>query len=84
MRKKMKRTEIIRALVARLMGSGLDVSGFGTEEDIAARPEVCCQCGQEERFMGWSGYLPCREKSNFLYIGTVLNIKYLRYSFIIC
>jgi hypothetical protein len=33
---KMKRTEIIRALVAGLMGSGLDLSTFGTEEDIAA------------------------------------------------
>jgi len=33
---KVKRTEIIRALVAGLMGSGLDLSGFGTEEDIAA------------------------------------------------
>lgn len=27
----MKRTEIIRALVAGLLGSGLDLSGFGTE-----------------------------------------------------
>ena len=35
-RAKVKRTEIIRALVAGLMGSGLDLSGFGTEEDIAA------------------------------------------------
>lgn len=33
---KMKRTEIIRALIAGLVGSGLDLSGFGTEEDIAA------------------------------------------------
>lgn len=33
---KVKRTEIIRALIAGLMGSGLDLSGFGTEEDIAA------------------------------------------------
>jgi hypothetical protein len=32
----MKRTEIIRALIAGLMGSGLDLSGFGTEENIAA------------------------------------------------
>lgn len=32
----MKRTEIIRALIAGLIGSGLDLSGFGTEEDIAA------------------------------------------------
>jgi hypothetical protein len=32
----MKRTEIIRALIAGLMGSGLDLSGLGTEEDIAA------------------------------------------------
>ena len=32
----MKRTEIIRALVAGLMGSGLDLSTFGTEEDFAA------------------------------------------------
>ena len=35
-RSKMKRTEIIRALVAGLMGSGLDLSTFGTEEDVAA------------------------------------------------
>jgi len=33
--KKMKRTEIIRALVAGLQGSQLDLSTFGTEEDIA-------------------------------------------------
>ena len=33
---KMKRTEIFRALIAGLMGSGMDLSGFGTEEDIAA------------------------------------------------
>ena len=35
-RAKIRRTEIIRALVAGLMGSGLDLSTFGTEEDIAA------------------------------------------------
>ena len=35
-RAKVKRAEIIRALIARLMGSGLDLSGLGTEEDIAA------------------------------------------------
>jgi hypothetical protein len=35
-RKKMKRTEIIRAIIGGLMGSGLDLSTFGTEEDIAA------------------------------------------------
>jgi len=34
--KKMKRTEIIRALIAGLQGSGMDLSTFGTEEDIAA------------------------------------------------
>ena len=33
---KMKRTEIIRGLIAGLVGSGMDLSGFGTEEDIAA------------------------------------------------
>lgn len=33
---KMKRTEIIRALVAGLQGSGMDLSTFATEEDIAA------------------------------------------------
>ncbi len=33
--KKMKRTEIIRALVAALMGSGIDLSTYRTEEDIA-------------------------------------------------
>jgi len=33
---KMKRTEIIRALIAGLQGSGMDLSTFGTEEDIAA------------------------------------------------
>lgn len=32
----MKRTEIIQALVAGFMGSELDLSGLGTEEDIAA------------------------------------------------
>ena len=31
----MKRTEIIRALIAGLMGSGMDLSCFGTEEAIA-------------------------------------------------
>jgi hypothetical protein len=35
-KKKMKRTEIIRGLVAGLIGSGLDLSTYGTEEDIAA------------------------------------------------
>ena len=35
-RKKMKRTEIIRALVAGLIESGLDLTSFRTEEDIAA------------------------------------------------
>jgi hypothetical protein len=34
-RAKMKRTEIIPGLVAGPMGSGLDLSTFGTEEDIA-------------------------------------------------
>jgi hypothetical protein len=34
--------------------------------DIAARPDAYCRWGQKERFMGWSGYLPRREKSNFL------------------
>jgi len=33
---KMKRTEIIRALIAGLMGSGLDLTSLRTEEDIAA------------------------------------------------
>ena len=33
---KVRRTEIIRALIAGLMGSGLDLSVLGTEEDIAA------------------------------------------------
>jgi len=33
---KIRRTEVIRALIAGLMGSGLDLSGLGTEEDIAA------------------------------------------------
>jgi len=32
---KMKRTEIIRTLVAGLIGSGMDLSAFRTEEDIA-------------------------------------------------
>lgn len=32
---KVKRTEIIRALIAGLMSSGLDLSGLGSEEDIA-------------------------------------------------
>jgi len=35
MKAKMKRTEIIRALVAGLIGSELDLSAFRTEEDIA-------------------------------------------------
>ena len=33
---KVKRTEIIRALVAGLIRSGMDLSTYGTEEDIAA------------------------------------------------
>jgi hypothetical protein len=33
---KMKPTEFIRALVAGLIGSGMDLSAFRTEEDIAA------------------------------------------------
>jgi len=36
MKVKMRRTEIIRALIAGLQGSGMDPSTFGTEEDIAA------------------------------------------------
>lgn len=32
---KIKRTEIIRALVAGLMASGLDLTGYKTAEDIA-------------------------------------------------
>jgi hypothetical protein len=32
---KMKRTEIIRALIAGLQGSGMDLSTLGTEEAIA-------------------------------------------------
>jgi hypothetical protein len=35
-RSKVKRAEIIRALVAGLMGSGMDLTAFRTEEDIAA------------------------------------------------
>ena len=35
-RSKVKRTEISRALIAGLMGAGLDLSGFETEKDIAA------------------------------------------------
>jgi len=35
--------------------------------DRVNRPDIYCRCGQEERFMGWSGYLPRREKSNFLF-----------------
>jgi hypothetical protein len=34
--------------------------------EMAARPDAFCRWGQEEKFMGWGGYLPCREKSNFL------------------
>ena len=34
--KKMKRTEIIRAIIAGVMASGLDLTGLGTEDDIAA------------------------------------------------
>lgn len=33
---KIKRTEIIRALVAGLIGSGMDLSAYKTPEDIAA------------------------------------------------
>ena len=33
---KIRRTEVIRALIAGLMGSAMDLSGLGTEEDIAA------------------------------------------------
>ena len=39
-RAKVRRTEIIRTLIAGLMGSGLDLSGLGTEEDIAAADRV--------------------------------------------
>ena len=35
-RKRMKRTEIIRALIGGLIGSGMDLTSFGTAEDIAA------------------------------------------------
>jgi hypothetical protein len=35
-RKKIKRTEIIRALIGGLMGSGMDLTSFGTAEEIAA------------------------------------------------
>jgi len=35
-RKKMKRTEIIRGLIAGLQGSGMDLTTLRTEEDIAA------------------------------------------------
>ncbi len=34
--KKIKRTEIIRAIIAGVMASGMDLSGLGTEDDIAA------------------------------------------------
>ena len=34
--------------------------------EIAAQPEVYYRRGKEGRFMGWSGYLPRRKKSNFL------------------
>lgn len=40
--------------------------GAFTVIDMAARPEIYCQCRQEDRFMGWSGYLPRSEKSSFL------------------
>jgi hypothetical protein len=33
---KIRRTEIIRALVAGLMGSGMDLTGFDSEETITA------------------------------------------------
>lgn len=32
---KIKRTEIIRALIGGLMGSGMDLTSYGTAEDIA-------------------------------------------------
>ena len=35
-RSKMKRTEIIRALISGLMASGMDLTGFAKEEDFAA------------------------------------------------
>lgn len=35
-RKRMKRTEIIRALIGGLIGSGMDLTSFGTAEEIAA------------------------------------------------
>jgi len=35
---KMKRTEIIRALIGGLMGSGLDLSGYESEQAIAEYP----------------------------------------------
>lgn len=34
--KKIKRTEIIRAIIAGVMASGMDISTLGTEDDIAA------------------------------------------------
>ena len=40
-RSKVKRTEIIRALIAGLMGSGLDLSAFDSEETIAAAIAEC-------------------------------------------
>jgi DNA-directed RNA polymerase subunit RPC12/RpoP len=44
----------------------LDVRQLFTKIDFVAQPDAYCQCGQEERFIGWSGYLPRREKSKFL------------------
>lgn len=34
--KKVKRTELIRAIIAGVMASGMDLSTLGTEDDIAA------------------------------------------------
>jgi len=41
---KIRRTEIIRALVAGLMGSGMYLSGLGTEEDIANAVQERLKC----------------------------------------
>lgn len=35
-RKKIRRTELIRGMIAGVMLSGLDLSAFGTEDDLAA------------------------------------------------
>jgi hypothetical protein len=50
----MKRTEIIRGLVAGWMGSGMDLSTFETEEDIAAaqRKEIHDQAIET---LSWEG-----------------------------